>query len=288
MRIGRPGAQQDGRRANRPGGEHDMAGTNADPSAGIGVARRPDGLRLDPFDPATDDTQAIDPHPRQQPPTPVENHRQQGDQGGLLGVGRAAEAAGPKIPAAADIARHDLALATQGSQAAPQNGVVGVGWRWPGHDTVPRFGIGKPRRHRSSIGHRPAMVLAPMVQRWLWRAQAGRPVHQRRTAHRPALQDGNGLVRRFARGGFLIQLGIGAALLQLEIPRRAQRPLLEQDDIEPGAGQAISGCAATGTGADHHDIAFQLQIAGLRTGIDVLPAGIEGMADGVEWPLRHD
>jgi hypothetical protein len=49
-----------------------------------------------------------------------------------------------------------------------------------------------------------------------------------------------------------------------------------------------SPSVATGTGTDHHDIAFQLQIAGLRTGIDVLPAGIEGMANKIERALRHE
>ena len=67
----------------------------------------------------------------------------------------------------------------------------------------------------------------------------------------------------------------------MEVRRRAQRPLLDDDHVETGIGQDLRGDATAGTAADDDDIGVDGPFAGQGCGIDVLPAGSDSFADRI-------
>ena len=190
----------------------------------------------------------------------------------LLGIDRAAEAAVAGVPATTHVARDRMCLPAQRLAAAHQHAVVRV-LRLPQGDVQALFHLLEPRLHLVDAVADHLALRGPELQRRLGRAEARGPVDRGGTAHRAALQHGDGAIGGRARATFLVQLAHRAAFVHVaKAVRGAQCTLFQQQHFEAGQRQDLGGHAAAGAAADDGHVGFQ----GLRRAqlgaVDDLPA----------------
>ena len=190
----------------------------------------------------------------------------------LLRVGRTAHAAVAEIRAAFHVARHDAGRNAERSCTALQHRVVRVGRDVPRSDGEPALDAIEPRREQFRRVFAQTVVLAPVCQRPRGRAKAARPIHDRRSTDRAALQYRDRAVFGFARGRLLIECRIGFALEHVKIARTLQRTFLDHHDAQAGACERLGRGRTAGAGSDDDRVGVELQVAVQRGCVANVPA----------------
>ena len=205
---------------------------------------------------------------------------QRGHQHRLLGVGGAAHAAVADIPAAAHVSRNHRPVPAECFAAAFDHVVVGVGGHRPGLDAELLFHALEIGVQVRAAGVVDAEALTPVVEGFLGRAEAGGPVDHRGAAHGAALQNGDGAVLGGAHGALLVQLPVGVAFIEIEIPGAGEAPGLHQDHLEAGGAEYFRAHPAAGAGADDHHVRFQGAVVADGGAVDQVPF-FPGVVPGV-------
>ena len=207
-----------------------------------------------------------------------------GHQHRLLGIRRAAQAAGAEVPAALDVALDGGGRDAQLGGAPAQQVVVLVRRGEPGPDREAALRLLEVGCELvvAEIGQRE--MPPPVLQRGGGGAERARPVDRGGPAHAAALQDVDGLVARLARGALLVERGIGLGLQLVEIAAAAQRTFLDDHDFQAGLGEQFRRDAAARAGADDGDVADQPFRHGAVGATGDFPAAAQSVGNGVGQP----
>ena len=216
MWIGSDRTQQQRRRVDRATGDDEMSGRDAQFGA-VGATVDADRPAPQGLDFSALDVEAFGAGLHQQRGTLVERGGDRRHQHRLLGIGRAAHAAGAEVPAGFDVAANQRGFDAQLQRAAPQGFVVRVRCDRPVADRKPPLDLFEPGRHRRRVEILEAEFLAPEGQCRLRRAEAAGPVDGGAAADAAALQDVDRLVGGLAAGAFLIKGRIGFGLELAEV-----------------------------------------------------------------------
>jgi hypothetical protein len=197
-------------------------------------------------------------HPRAGP----DRRRHVADVHRLLGPGPAAGEALAAAHAAAHVARDRLARVAELPAAVAEQQVAralhGIRRRCDAEKLLDRVVVGIQVAAR---GLAQAEALAPVIEYELRRPHADGRVDQRAAAQRNRLHGGHDGAAGRAQPPFAHRPGHRGRAVQLEVPRREGRPLLEQHDALPRAGELLRHHRAAGARADDDDVRLFAEVA---------------------------
>ncbi|MNO78768.1 hypothetical protein D3C76_699200 [compost metagenome] len=285
VRVRRLRAHEDRRSIDAAAGQHVVPRADRDLAAVGRHAAFVHAQAFQPGDPVALQQQAVGPRQVEQLAAFLQRRRDGGDQHRLLGVGRAAHPAVADVPAAAHVARDHFPVIAELLAAGADHVVVGVRRDRPGRDAQALFHLPEPGRHLRRAVALDAVLLRPVFEGRIGRAEAGGPVDQGGAADGAALEDGDGAVLAHPADAFLVEAGVGLRLLHAEVGAGLQRAFFHQQHLETGGAEDFRRGAATGAGADHHHVGFQGQVVFQARAIVDFPAAGQAFGKGIGY--RH-
>jgi len=99
------------------------------------------------------------------------------------------------------------------------------------------------------------------------------------------LEDGDGAVLASAADAFLVERGVGARFLHVEVAAAVQRTFLDQQHLEACRAEDFRAGGASCTAADDGDIGFQRDIPVEPRAVVGFPAACEAFGEGISY--RH-
>jgi hypothetical protein len=258
-RVGHARAQEEGRRADGPAGDHHHVGVHPHVPARLPVGSQQDAL--DTRGPGAIVDHPVDPGLRLDPGAGLRREGEPGQRGGLLGVVGAADGAEPRPVAIEGVPLEAVPLPTERQRASAEEPVVQVELvRADPGDVQHLPDPVEARRHR-----RRRQILDPLagpeIEEPIRGAEADQVVHHRTPSDHAAVQDGDALVRGRAGTPLLVEEPHHLALSLGEVRGRDVRAFLEHDHVVSGLRQHGRGGGAPGPGAHDHHAGLQGEVS---------------------------